>query len=140
MIDPHNQSDDFMSDLLTDLAEMPVIGKVVTQTRSSLDNDFIDDSIDDQIETEFEETLESIISSQDQPKQNQDIEQKFVFGTSYDNIQNLPDGYIEYQKKPEEIHLVFHNLYFQAPKQLVELLLFETCLLSAKFYPLTPTF
>ena len=75
MINSHNQSDDFMSDLLTDLAEMPVIGKVVTQTSSSLDNDFIDDSIDDQIETEFEETPESIISSQDQVKQSQDIEQ-----------------------------------------------------------------
>ena len=78
MIDPHNQSDDFMSDLLTDLAEMPVIGKVVTQTSSSitqtsssLDNEFVDE----QIETEFEETSESIISSQDQVKQSQDIEQ-----------------------------------------------------------------
>ena len=77
MIDPHNQSDDFMSDLLTDLAEMPVIGKItqtsssITQTSSSLDNEFVDE----QIETEFEETSESIISSQDQVKQSQDIEQ-----------------------------------------------------------------
>lgn len=31
--------------------------------------------------------------------ENQDIEQKFVFGTSYDNIQNLPEGYIDNQKK-----------------------------------------
>jgi hypothetical protein len=70
MIDSHNQSDDFMSDLLTDLAEMPVIGKV-TQTSSSLGNEFVDDPI----ETKFEETSESIISSQYQAKQSQDIEQ-----------------------------------------------------------------